>query len=223
MELAIDTSLSTVGLALCKEGEVVAELSWHSHQNQSVEFLPNLELLLQRAGAVIKDIALVMVARGPGGFNGVRVGLATAKGLCLGLGMPVVGVSTLEAMAFPLRGMGLTLCPVIPAGRGRLAAALFRASPRGWRRLRAEHLTTPQELASTLPRRAVICGRPPHEALEALGRVPVAPPLPPAAGVAALGWERFQRGRVDNPARLHPMYLRPPSITLPNPKQEVAT
>ncbi|MDP6101222.1 MAG: tRNA (adenosine(37)-N6)-threonylcarbamoyltransferase complex dimerization subunit type 1 TsaB, partial [Dehalococcoidia bacterium] len=213
MELAIDTSLNTVGLALCKEGEVMVELSWNSHQNQSVELLPNLELLLQRAGAVIRDIALVMVALGPGGFNGVRVGLATAKGLSLGLGVPMVGVSTLEAMAFPLRGIGLTLCPVIPAGRGRLAAALFRASHGEWRRLKAEHLTAPKELASTLPRRAVICGRPPREALEAHGRVPVAPPLSPASGVAALGWERYQRGRVDNPSRLRPLYLKPPSIT----------
>ncbi|MDP6347818.1 MAG: tRNA (adenosine(37)-N6)-threonylcarbamoyltransferase complex dimerization subunit type 1 TsaB, partial [Dehalococcoidia bacterium] len=214
---------STVGLALCREGEVVAELSWHSHQNQSVELLPSLELLLHRAGASISDISLVMVARGPGGFNGVRVGLATAKGLALGLGVPVVGVSTLEAMAFPLRGIGLTLCPVIPAGRGRLAVALFRASPNGWRRLRAEHLTTPQQLAARLPRRAVICGQPPQEALEALGRVSVVPPLTPVNGVAALGWESYQKGRVDNPARLRPLYLRPPSITLPTPKQEVAT
>lgn len=223
MELAIDTSLSTAGLALSREGQVVAELSWHSQQNQSVELLPSLEFLLHRTGATMADIRLVVVARGPGAFNGVRVGLATAKGLALGLGVPVVGVSTLEAMAFPLRSVGLTLCPIIPAGRGQVAAALFRASPRGWRRLRAEHLTTPQELAPRLPRRTLICGRPPDEALEALGQHPVAPPLAPAVGVAALGWERFQRGRVDSPARLRPLYLRPPSITQPRPFQEVKT
>jgi tRNA threonylcarbamoyladenosine biosynthesis protein TsaB len=223
MELAIDTSLSTAGLALCREGQVVAELSWHSAQNQSVELLPSLEFLLHRVGAVLADIGLVVVARGPGGFNGVRVGLATAKGLALGLGVPVVGVSTLEAMAFPLRGVGLPLCPIIPAGRGQVVAALFRATPRGWRRLRAEHLITPEELAPRLPRRALICGYPPQDAMEALRQRPAAPPLGPAVGVAALGWERFQHGRVDSPARLRPLYLRPPSITQPRPVQEVAT
>jgi tRNA threonylcarbamoyladenosine biosynthesis protein TsaB len=223
MELAIDTSLGTSGLALSREGEVVAELSWHSPQNQSAELLPSLEFLLHRVGAALADIRLVMVARGPGGFNGVRVGLATAKGLALGLGVPVVGVGTLEAMAFPLRGVGLPLCPIVPVGRGQVAAALFRAAPRGWRRLRAEHLTTPQELATRLPRRTLVCGHPPQEAVEALGRFPAAPPLGPAVGVAALGWEQFHHGRVDSPARLRPLYLRPPSITQPRPIREVAT
>ncbi|MEE9202618.1 MAG: tRNA (adenosine(37)-N6)-threonylcarbamoyltransferase complex dimerization subunit type 1 TsaB [Dehalococcoidia bacterium] len=223
MELAIDTSLNAAGLALCREGQVVAELSWHSSRNQSVELLPSLEFLLHRVGAALADIGLVVVARGPGGFNGVRVGLATAKGLALGLGVPVVGVSTLEAMAFPLRGVGLPLCPIIPAGRGQVAAALFRATPRGWRRLRKEHLITLQELAPRLPRRTLICGRPPQEAAEALCQFPAAPLLGPAMGVAALGWERFQRGRADSPARLRPLYLRPPSITQPRPFQEVAT
>ncbi len=223
MELAIDTSLSTSGLALCREGQVVAELSWHSPQNQSAELLPSLEFLLHRVGAALADIGLVMVARGPGAFNGMRVGLATAKGLALGLGVPVVGVSTLEAMAFLLRGAGLPLCPIVPAGRGQVAAALFRASPRGWRRLRAEHLTTPQELAPRLPRRTLICGRPPQEAVEALQQFPAAPPLGPAVGVAALGWERFSQGKVDSLARLRPLYLRPPSITQPRPVQEVAS
>lgn len=221
MELAIDTSLSTAGLALSREGQVVAELSWPSAQNQSAELLPGLEFLLHRAGAALTDIKLVAVARGPGGFNGVRVGLATAKGLALGLGVPVVGVSTLEAMAFLWRGAGLPLCPIVPAGRGQVAAALFRASPRGWRRLRAEHLTTPQELAPRLPRKTLICGHPPPEVVEALQH-PAAPPLGPAVGVAALGWERFSQGRVDSPARLRPLYLRPPSITQPRPFQEVA-
>ncbi len=217
----MDTSQPTAGLALCREGEVVVELSWHSPRNQSAELLPSLEFLLARAGKALADIGLVMVARGPGGFNGLRVGLATAKGLALGLGVPLVGVSTLEAMAFPFRGTGLALCAILPAGRGQLAAALFRASPRGGRRRRGEHLTTPQDLAPRLPRRTLICGHPPADVLEALGHPPVAPPLGPAVGVAALGWERFRQGKVDSPSRLRPLYLRLPSITPPKPVPEV--
>lgn len=225
MELALDTTSVMASLALAQEGRVIAQLCWQSPQSQTAELLPSLEYLLRRLGARPADFTLVSVARGPGGWSGTRVGLSTAKGFAVGLGVPVIGVSTLEAMALPFRETGLSLCPLVAVGRGEVAVALFRQVRGRWKRLVPEQLVTPEGLAALLPRKALLVGEIPPELIERLKRAvgrgaAFAGSCPPrAAAVAALGWQRFQRGETDPVAALQPLYLRPPSITMPRPRE----
>ena len=100
MQLAIDTSTDSASLALVRYGEVLAESTWRSQQNHSVELLPKLTQLLNEAGAGIQAISGVIVAKGPGSFNGLRVGLSTAKGLAFSLKVPIIGISSLELEAY---------------------------------------------------------------------------------------------------------------------------
>ena len=109
MLLAIDTSGDTASLALFDGGQPLAELTWQCHRNHSTELLPRLNQLLEQNGLETGSITAIAVALGPGSYNGLRVGLATAKGLALSLGVPLVGLSTLEAEAYPHAATGLPI------------------------------------------------------------------------------------------------------------------
>ncbi|GAI02337.1 unnamed protein product [marine sediment metagenome] len=113
MQLAIDTSTDTASLALVQDSEVLAELTWRCEQNHSVELLPRLADLLGRTKSNLQSISCVMVAKGPGSFNGLRVGVSTAKGLAFSLGIPIIGISTLEVEAYQHAETNLPICPII--------------------------------------------------------------------------------------------------------------
>ena len=126
MELAIDTSSNIVSVALSHAGEVLASLTWRTMQNHTIELLPNLVRLLQQAKLELGSVEAIIVAKGPGSFNGLRVGISTAKGLASALNIPLLGVNTLEAEAYPFAFTGLPLRPVQKAGREEIATALYR-------------------------------------------------------------------------------------------------
>jgi len=221
MELALDSSTDIMGLALLEQGEVRAELTWYSGQNHARQLFPALDGLLARAGASFSAIQAIFVARGPGSFNGLRVGIAATKGLARALAAPVLGVSTLEAEAYPFRSWGLPICPVHPAGRGELAVALFQEQEGEWARLWEEQLLTPQDLLARLTGRTLFCGEPPPAFLELLGATAVVPSpaarLRRAGPLGELGWSRLSQGQRDDPATLQPIYLHRPPITQPKP------
>ena len=89
MLLAIDTSTDTASLALVRDSQVLAELTWYCGQNHTVELLPQLTHFLHQIESGLQAISGIIVARGPGSFNGLRVGISTAKGLAFSLGIPV--------------------------------------------------------------------------------------------------------------------------------------
>lgn len=220
MEIAIDTSTEIASIALSHRGEVEAEMTWPSGQNQTVELLPNLLHLLQQAKRSLDESGAIIVAKGPGSFNGLRVGVGTAKGLAFALGVPLVGVGTLEVEAFPHARTGLPICPVQDAARSEIATALYQLQKGQWRQLIEEHITTVDGLCSEIAPGTLLCGRlPPHiaqEIEERLGQraLILKATLRKASYLAELGWQRLQRGQIDPPTTLQPLYLRSPSVTL---------
>ena len=131
MELTIDTSTEFAGVGLSHDGLVEAEFIWHAGQNHTVELIPAVSCLLGKVNKAVTDISAVFVASGPGSFNGLRVGVSTAKGLAFALGIPVFGIGTLEIAAYAFAFSGLTICPIQNAGRGEIAAALYRRTNTG--------------------------------------------------------------------------------------------
>ena len=222
MELAIDTSTDTASLALAHQGQVLAELTWHAGRNHTVELMPNLVHLLRQARIGIQELDALVVARGPGSFNGLRVGMSTAKGLAFALSLPLVGVSTLEVEAFPYATCGMPVCALLGAGRGEVAAAIFHRRRGKWQRLLEEHITTIEALSLHIAGRTLFCGELSPEVAahlkKALGRralVVGEAGRPRRAGyLAALGWQRIQSGHLDDPATLQPLYHRRPSVTI---------
>ena len=221
MKIAIDTSTDTAGLALVQDGEILAELSWRCGQSHTTQLLPHLAHLLNQAGLDIQSADGIIVARGPGSYNGLRVGVSTAKGLAFSLGVPIVGISTLEVEAYQQAGLGLPVCPVFNAGRGEIATAIYQQQGGRWRQLASEQITTVDALCSQITAKTVFCGEfVPSIATELRRKLKQkAVVLSPAANLrrasflAELGLKRFKAGDYDNPATLQPFYLRGPSIT----------
>lgn len=219
MEIAIDTSTEVASIALSRRGEVEAEMTWPSGQNHTVELVPNLLHLLQQAKKSLQEIDAIIVARGPGSFNGLRVGVGTAKGLAFALGVSLVGIGTLEVEAFQHASTGLPICPVQDAARGEIATALYQVQQGQWRQLMEEHVTTVEQLCAQTCVRTLFCGRiPPHIAQELGERLGeqaliLETTLRRAGFLARLGWRRLKKGDVDNPSTLQPLYLRRPAVT----------
>jgi len=219
MELSIDTSSETASIALSKCGDVIAELTWRSGYNHGVELLPNVDHLMD--GIDRSRIDAVIVAIGPGSFNGIRVGLATAKGLAVSFNSSIVGISTLEVEAYRHALHREPVCPIFNAGRGEIATALFQNRDARWQRLMDEHITTLDELCAKLKTKTVFCGQISEEiAAEITGHMEDraivargAHLLRRAGYLAELGWRRISNGDTDNLDRLQPLYLRKPAIT----------
>src|SRR4030042_2377979 len=212
MELAIDTSTDFCSIGLSRQGEMIAELTWHSGQNHTVELVPNITRRLNQSESSPQALDAIFVAKGPGSFNGLRVGMSTAKGLAFALDIPIIGISTLEVEAYPFAFTKLPICPLHNAGRGELAAALYQLKD-FWRCITPEHITTADALCRRTKRKTIFCGEITPSAIEELqkrlARYAIIPD--PAARsrhasyLAALGWQRLDRGQGDDPASLQPL------------------
>ncbi|MBI2165849.1 MAG: tRNA (adenosine(37)-N6)-threonylcarbamoyltransferase complex dimerization subunit type 1 TsaB [Chloroflexi bacterium] len=221
MELAIDTSTRYAGIALAREGQTLLEITWHSRQNHTVELMPTVEHALKRLGLTARDLKAIVVARGPGGFSALRVGISAAKGLAASLELPIVAVDTLEVEAYPYCHVGLPVCPVLQISKTDVAWALFVQRNSEWRKLQEEQVGTPEALLRQLQEPVLMCGEGVQAVAQHLGssglghlvmRVP-SPTRRPSI-LAFLGHERLAGGQVEDVASLQPLYLRPPSITL---------
>ncbi|HYA15245.1 MAG TPA: tRNA (adenosine(37)-N6)-threonylcarbamoyltransferase complex dimerization subunit type 1 TsaB, partial [Syntrophales bacterium] len=124
--LAIDTSTSTASISLLKNDEIVSEVFINLGVNHSIILLPALYDLCRLSCIEPSSIDLFACTIGPGSFTGLRVGASTIKGLALATGKPVVGVSTLDALAFNLVGLHMLICPILDAKKNQVYTALYR-------------------------------------------------------------------------------------------------
>jgi len=217
--LTIDTSTDSASLGLVQDSRVLAEATWNCGQNHSVELLPHLSRLLAEAGVELKSAGCILVARGPGSYNGLRVGLSTAKGLAFSLNIPIIGISSLELEAYQHAQSELPICPVFNAGRGEIAAALYQNKD-GWQRLIPEHITTVEALGSEITGKALFCGE--YLAVTAdkikkmlKDKAVIAPERPRRSSLLAeLAEDRLKAQDYDSPATLQPIYLRRPDISV---------
>jgi tRNA threonylcarbamoyl adenosine modification protein YeaZ len=223
MRLAIDTSTDVASLALCQEGIIVTELTWRCGSNHTVTLLPHLANLLNQQGAELRSLSSIVVAKGPGSFNGLRVGISTAKGLALGLGIPIAGVSTLEAAAYQHSESGFPVCSILNAGRGEIATAIYQRQNGDWQQVMPEQITTLEALCSQITSRTIFCGELTTETTVQLNKslkqkaiiTNQAASLRRAGFLAELGQKKLAAGSGDDPATLQPIYLRRPNITKP--------
>lgn len=216
LELSIDTCSDNATIALSREGSLLVELTWHIGREHSRQLLPAIDGLLSRLSASKDDLTALFVAKGPGGYAGVRAGVSTAKGLAYGLELPLVGIGRLEVEAYAWRAVGGPIVAVHRAGRRDGAWAAYEGAPE-WRELSAPRLSPLKELASLLPAGSFVTGDLEEEAvaeLSALGHRTVtgAATIRHAANLAELGWQRLQAGDTDDPKSLVPLYLREPAI-----------
>ncbi len=125
MELCIDTSTRYATVGISEKGELIQELTWHSQRNHSVELAPAIENLLNIQKISVKDLAAIFVAKGPGAFSALRVGMSVAKSLSAGVEIPIVGISTTDIEVEPYLGISQNIIAMVPAGRERVYIAQY--------------------------------------------------------------------------------------------------
>lgn len=126
LTLAFESSAKAASVALCEGGRLISQVIQCSGLTHSRTLLPMAEDLLKNAEMEMKQIDCFAVAQGPGSFTGIRIGIATVKGLAWAADKPCIGVSTLAAMAWNGVAAGGLICAVMDARRSEVYNALFR-------------------------------------------------------------------------------------------------
>lgn len=213
--LAVDTSTMAGGVALLDGERVIGESLLDVRTTHSERLMVAIDRVLADAGWSATEIDGFAVAVGPGSFTGLRIGLATVKGLALAVGRPIAAVPTLDAMAAALPWCARPVCPVLDARKGEVYASLYRWDGCAIRREWDYLALSPDALAARLHEPVVGVGD--GAALVHSPWVTLARPVrrgPPAAVVAWLGAERLRAGDVVPAADLVPLYLRPSEAEL---------
>jgi tRNA threonylcarbamoyl adenosine modification protein YeaZ len=221
--ICIDSATDAASLAFIDHGDVVAEQQWRTHFSHTQQLAVRIKGLAAEAEFDLKSVSLVCVCTGPGSFNGIRTGIATAVGLATGLGVPIYGSSALDLLAFPHADRSPAQRAVLPAGRGEHYSALFGTRGGRWRRVSPYGVATLDELVADSPAKCLWCGVLSDDDSEQLGsllggaRRIVSPPhnVRRAAYLLPLAMAAAASGAGGTPAELQPLYLRHPAISSP--------
>jgi len=228
--LAFDTSADLTSVAVCDGGRVLAEDDSPGDGRHAEVLLPRIERCLAEAGLALGDVALIGVGAGPGSFTGVRVGVATAKGLGLALRKPVCPVVSLHALAFQAAARAARegwLVPCLDAFKGELFAAVYRSHAQGVDCELAPFHATPDALVARLrafapTQRLALFGTGLARyaeriipELENCQRLEPGFDAPRARAVAALALQAGERGELPELAQVAPVYLRDSDAQLP--------
>jgi tRNA threonylcarbamoyl adenosine modification protein YeaZ len=221
--LAIDTSTDTASLALAQDNTVQAELTWRSKQNHTTQLLPNLNQLFKMTGTDAKSLTAIIIAQGPGSFNGLRVGVSAAKGLAFSLGIPIIGVNSLAVAAYQYADTGLPVCAIFNAGRSEVATATYQKKYGKWQQLVKADIVTVEHLCEQTTKKTLFCGEfLPVVAAQIRGLLKTKAVIPPqipdfkrASFLLELGKQRLDKGDIDDAVTLQPIYLRRPPIGAP--------
>lgn len=215
--LALESSAKAASCALLEDGELLASAWQATGLTHSRTLLPMVEDMLRNCELAVRDVDAFAVAVGPGSFTGLRIGVATVKGLAWGCGKPCVPVSTLEAMAWPLAHMNCHVVCAMDARRQQIYNAVFRAENGNLTRLREDRAVSLEDAAADLAGikgPLVIVGDGAGLCFDDLRSRGISCQLAPghlrlqsAVGVGFAAWKRWPEGAV-SPQEIAPVYLR---------------
>ena len=214
--LALDTSTSRGSLALVASDRLLAEYTLESPASYLNRLLVGIDHLMQETGKTIQDVNLIVVSQGPGNFTGLRLGLATAKGLALAIGSPIIAVNTLDALAANFPYASLPVCSVFDAKKHEIYAAFYHCQATAGQLVGDYLLLPPEALSARILEPTLIVGpgleRYASLFQELLGELAVLPPPEfrhiRAGVLARLGMQQFAAGRIPDLDKLTPFYLR---------------
>jgi tRNA threonylcarbamoyladenosine biosynthesis protein TsaB len=215
--LALDSTAVVASAAVCDDEKLIALYTVNNGNTHSETLLPMVEAVMKHSKTEMDEIGLFVSSNGPGSFTGVRIGSATVKGLAFDRNVPCIDVSTLEALAFNLRGFNGILCPVMNARRNQVYNALFRWADGTLIRLTPDRAISIEELQEEL----VSIGEPVYLSgdgydITCKGFDRITPEFTPevlrhqnAYSVARCGLAAYQRGEAKTDLTIAPTYLRP--------------
>ena len=215
--LGIDTSTSQTSVALGAQGELVGAIQFAGVRRHD-DVVPAVDRLVEWTGLELGQVGGVAVGIGPGLYTGLRVGVEAAKTFAQVLRVPIVGVSSLDVLAFAVRTTQRRIGAVLDARRGEVFFAFYRAVPGGVMREGEYRVDRPGALAAELeadPEQVLLVGngamlyrRVFEEPGVHVGFAPAAMAYPWASALVELSAARFIREETDRPADVVPLYLR---------------
>ncbi len=219
--LAVDTSTASGSVALVSNDRVQAEWTLTSAQTHNRRLLKSIDRVLAEIGWALEDVDLFAVTVGPGSFTGIRIGLSTMKTMAWALNKPLIGVSTLEALAAPFETGARAVCPMIDARKREVYAALYSPQTEGSRLGLKEKIPPsvlpPEEVASWVKSPVFACGDgwlQYRNLLRERSHGRFVDPGPSwhvirAGFVAQVALRKFFQKAQWDPFRVLPMYIRP--------------
>ena len=213
--LGIDTSTPIGSVGLIDGERFVAEHTLSIVKAHSSRLMPAIDQILKWADLTAHDLDACAVGIGPGSFTGIRIGVGTVKSLCYALKKPIIGVSTLEAIAYNLRYTDKLICPILDARKDEVYGGVFRGGQNLVRQ--SDDLCVPIEtLLSEIDDAAIFVG----DGLQRYApvikgqfgdNVPLADPIfnvPRGASIARIGYNQLLNGKSDDYFSLTPNYVR---------------
>ena len=214
--LGIETATMTGGLALIDEEKLISEYTLNMKTTHSSRLMPALDWILKDASLNKNQINGIAISIGPGSFTGLRIGLATAKGLAMGLNIPLVTVPTLDALAYNVTYSPYQICPVLDARKKEVYSAIFRYENGIITRKSPYQVISPDELINQINEKTIMLG----DGLniygelfhEKLGEFAIfannSQRLPRASVIAELGLAKLKAGEIADLASSEPLYIR---------------
>ena len=214
--LGVDTASASCSLAVTDGVQLLGEITLVSGQTHSRHLVASIETIIMAAGLSLERIEGFAVSRGPGSFTGLRIGISTVKGLAVAGNRPMVGVSTLAALAWQVGPTDHMICPMLDARRNQVYAAMFRWDPHGPLPLSAERVAAPEAVLAAVAQPCIFIGSGAAayrtQIEEMAGRralfAPDALHWIRAASIAVLGARKLAAGDADDVEFLVPTYLR---------------
>lgn len=218
--LAIESATSVAALAIVEENAVVAEAVLNTGKTHSQRLMPMLGKLLEEADLELQDLDGIVVSGGPGSFTGLRIGLATAKGLAYASQKPLVTVSTLDSLAYNVKGYPHLICPILNARRNEVYTAVYRDAGEELEMVMTYAALSPAELVNRLLPLAEpvmflgdavpLLGTYLREQLGSQAQLAtIFASLPSAAVLGWLGLQKLKKGQVADLVAAKPLYIRP--------------
>lgn len=223
MLLAIDTATRFISLALYDGQNLLAEQTWQSYNNHTVQLAPAIFTMLDHSDLGVEDITAMGVCTGPGSYTGLRIGVSLAKGIASARKLPLIGVTTLDILAAsqPYYQSGGGLVVVVQAGRGRVIVRTYRWRKGQWASRAEPQLMDWNGLLNHIDGPAFVTGEIDDEGMEILKEAqakdlpitlaPGAHRLRRAGFLAQTAWERLHAVEDKSQfeaAKLAPIYIK---------------
>ena len=193
---------------------MLGEASWTSTNRHTAALAPAVQNMMSSLGVEEKKLKAIAIALGPGSFTSLRVGLSFVKGMSLGLGIPVIGVPTLDIIASQQPVSEMPLYAFLQAGRGKLAASLYTAQRGRWSSDNKIEVFSLETLCERVTENTILCGEFDAEMRTNFHRLnknlklsSPAMSLRRTGFLAELAWKIFEKGDYPSVASLSPIYL----------------
>ena len=219
--LGIESATEQVGVAVGGHEGVIATFEVTRGRRHAEILTPAIEFVLRNADIEVDELGCIAVDIGPGMFTGMRVGISAAKAMAQALRLPMIGISSLDLLAFPSRHTDRVVVPVIDARKHEVSWAMYRQVPGGVQQVATPMVGPVDELVADLLARsqeALLVGDGAHryrdEILEGY-RCEITTPVHPSPGaLVQLAHAQALREEWVRPNEIEPIYLRPPDAQI---------